>query len=207
MVYRKPLIAVIDDEKDIVDLYVELFQDRYDVHPYLSAFDFLEALDSGDLPGLVLVISDYSMPKMSGLEMIKNLHDRGCTAATLLLSGYIDKGVAMKALNFGINKVLEKPASPELIFETAASLIKECRLQSIEQKMMMVSDQLSELYVLYRDLLMPEIKNHSAGVVTIEDQGAARDISMQSPLELVANLEKSLSHLQMEKRLIKQDAI
>lgn len=205
MIQGKQLIAVIDDEKDIIELYKDIFSETFRVQSFLSPLEFLRAIDDQQVPDLVLVISDYKMPKMSGLEMIETLHKKGCLVATLLLSGYIDKDVAVSALNHGINKVLEKPVDADVIYTTAVQLVKEFRLHKVEQQTVALSDQLSELYVLYRNLLVPGQASEPKGVLSIDR--STHQVSSQSPLQLIADLEKQIATLNIEKELLKQGAI
>lgn len=190
---NKLCIAVIDDEPEVLSLYRDIFEERYNVKSYSSPLEFLDALEKGDLNNIQLVISDYKMPKMTGLEMINQGHAKGHKFPALLLSGYVSKDVAVSALNSGISKILEKPASPDDIYSAALELIKNFRIHSIDEKIMEIGDQLSELYLLYRDTLLPDLQEPKE-----EEQNP------ETPMALVAYLEKQLVRLQMEKKVLSQ---
>ena len=51
------------------------------------------------------------MPKMTGLEMIESLSDRGMNMPALLITGIHDPEVERKAASLGVMTVLEKPMS------------------------------------------------------------------------------------------------
>lgn len=200
VVNAKPTIAVIDDEPEILEMYKDLFSDQYHVLSFASPIDFLAGITDHSIPQLCLVISDYNMPKMTGLQMIEKGHALGAHFPSLLLSGYVSKDVAVSALNMGINKVLEKPAAPDDIYKAAKELIKNFRLHNIETQMMEIGDQLSELYLLYRDILIPQFQEAGGGAVLDEDGTPQGD----SPLALVAQLERQMVRLQMEKKVLAQ---
>ncbi len=62
---RRPLVAVIDDNADIVEALTEALGDRdYRVLGYRSARDALGALEQGETPSLI--VFDLMMPQMDG---------------------------------------------------------------------------------------------------------------------------------------------
>ncbi len=58
-----------------------------------------------------LVISDYNMPKLDGLQLLKALRSYGPTQRTpfIILSGRGDKELIHKAASLGVNNFLVKP--------------------------------------------------------------------------------------------------
>lgn len=74
------------------------------------------------LPSLVanpvhIVISDYNMPGMDGLGLLKGLRDNKSTARIgfILVSGRIDQEILSKGRALGMNNFIQKPFSvPQL---------------------------------------------------------------------------------------------
>lgn len=60
-----------------------------------------------------LVITDVRMPKMDGLEMIRELRQRQVSARVVILSGYSEFEYAKKAISYGVDDYLLKPLSVE----------------------------------------------------------------------------------------------
>ena len=102
-------IVVVDDEKMVTSVFKTLFKvEGYsDVHLFNNPIEAVEFLKT-ETPDLI--ISDFIMPEMNGLEFLteaKKLHPE---VSMILLTGYADKENAIKAINeIGLYKYIEKP--------------------------------------------------------------------------------------------------
>lgn len=81
-------VVVVDDEPGVADLVgMALRQTGRDASVFYGAKEFLDALRAD--PGIAqLVITDQSMPEISGLDLIRILRAEGWTMPTILASGY-----------------------------------------------------------------------------------------------------------------------
>lgn len=103
------IVAVIDDDNDVGDVLGGLLETMgYQVEVYRSGMDFLSG---AQFDRLACLIVDQNMPKMTGLQMIESLSDRGINIPALLITGAHDADVARKAASLGMMTVLEKPMS------------------------------------------------------------------------------------------------
>lgn len=60
----------------------------------------------------MLVITDYSMPQMTGLDLIKKIKDTDCRIKIIVISATVKDSIIIqndKAFNLKIDKFLEKP--------------------------------------------------------------------------------------------------
>jgi len=64
-----------------------------------------------------LLLLDLSMPRMSGLDALRALHDRRGDIRILLLAGAVGRTDLVTALNLGVHGALLKDASTETLFE------------------------------------------------------------------------------------------
>lgn len=102
-------IVVVDDEKMVTSAFKALFKvEGYsDIHLFNNPNDAVEFLRENKPD---LIISDFMMPEMNGLEFLteaKKLYDE---VSMILLTGYADKENAIKAINeIGLYKYIEKP--------------------------------------------------------------------------------------------------
>ncbi len=103
-------ILLVDNEKKVHDTFLALF-DEYSIVP---AFNGREALEILRKPNDVdLVISDFSMPGLSGIDLaqeIKRLHPQ---LKIIILTGYSSKELAIEALRCHVDEYVEKPFDVE----------------------------------------------------------------------------------------------
>jgi FixJ family two-component response regulator len=103
------IVAVIDDDNDVGDVLGGLLEAMgYQVETYRSGMDFLSTARFDRLACLVI---DQNMPRMTGLEIVERLSQRGVNIPTLLITGLHDPEVEHKAASLGVMTVLEKPMS------------------------------------------------------------------------------------------------
>ena len=98
---------VIDDDRDMrVSLRMLLQEDGIDARPFLSAPDFLDALDELK-PGPILL--DVRMPVMDGIALLQELTARGVRWPVIMMTGHAEVPIAVKAMKLGAIDFLEKP--------------------------------------------------------------------------------------------------
>jgi len=66
-----------------------------------------------------LVISDYNMPKVDGLELLRAIrsHEPIKSTAFIMLTGRADKELVQKAVQYGVNNYLVKPFTVQQLKE------------------------------------------------------------------------------------------
>ncbi len=102
-------ILFIDDEEFLADIGEELLEQLgYNV---LAKTSSLEALDSFlDSPtSFDLIITDHSMPKMTGIELIKRIRAIRPHIPVILCSGFPETITAEKMKELGIRDLMVKP--------------------------------------------------------------------------------------------------
>lgn len=110
----KNKILYLDDEPSNLNVFKATFRREYEVFITGSATEAFEILKSNDIK---ILISDQRMPEMNGCDFLKVSAKDHPNAARILLTGYSDINVVVKAVNEGnVFKVLSKPwDSNELI--------------------------------------------------------------------------------------------
>ena len=100
-------ILIVDDEP----LNLELLERELAVHDYTieSARDGGGALKkvASFMPDLVLL--DYMMPDMSGLEVLKELRSRGNNVPVVMITAYATTQRAVEAMKEGAYDLITKP--------------------------------------------------------------------------------------------------
>lgn len=108
-------VFLVDDD-DSIQKYIKrlLGSVSLECESYARAEDFLENLDSHRAGCLLL---DVRIPGMGGLELQKTLRKRGVRLPVIVLTGYVDMAVAVRAVKMGALDVLEKPFNSQMLLE------------------------------------------------------------------------------------------
>ncbi|MBY6186395.1 PAS domain S-box protein [Marinobacter hydrocarbonoclasticus] len=118
----KQVLLVDDNDTALEILERNLNAFGFEVVPAHSGAQALEKLAS--LNDLVLVITDYDMPKMNGIELAEALTERGLNAAmVLMISAYGDESLQRQAESVGVGALLSKPANPSRLLDTILGLL------------------------------------------------------------------------------------
>ena len=88
----------------------ELQRRGYGVHGCSAPADALAAVAEVGRP-FDLVVSDQNMPKMSGLEMLREIKLRQPSTKCALISGVVDGQIVESAASIGVDRVVEKPVT------------------------------------------------------------------------------------------------
>ena len=99
-------ILIVDDEAEITSILSDLFEGKYDCTTAGSAEQALELLAGQDYQ---LVVSDITMPGMSGLDMIPYVRSNWPNSVVVMISGMQTMESAIDALRLGAFDYVMKP--------------------------------------------------------------------------------------------------
>jgi putative two-component system response regulator len=102
----RPRILLVDDEPEITEILSDLLSDEYECLRAGAAEHALEHLRKSQFE---LVISDITMPGMSGLEMIPHVKSVSPDTVVVMISGMQTVESAIGALRLGAFDYLMKP--------------------------------------------------------------------------------------------------
>lgn len=111
-------VMVVDDQTSMRAMIRRTLQDLgfRDVRDKPSA---IEALPSVKADRVHLIISDYNMPDMDGLEFLQAVRGDPVIGKTvfIMLTGSSEKSVVQKAAELGVNNYVVKPFAPAALKE------------------------------------------------------------------------------------------
>ncbi len=104
------LILVVDDEPDILDAIELMWAGQgVDVETAPSAEAALANLTSA--PDVVL--TDFKMPGMDGIQFVRQLHERFPDVPAVLMTAFADPQIKDRAQSAGIVDFITKPFDPD----------------------------------------------------------------------------------------------
>ena len=114
-------VFVVDDDPLILKgLHATLSLAGFQVAKYASAEAFLEDI-TGEHSGCV--IADIRMPGISGIELQEELVRRNKRLAVIIMSGFADVPLAVRAMKAGALEILQKPfGHDQLVSHVKAAL-------------------------------------------------------------------------------------
>jgi DNA-binding response OmpR family regulator len=122
-------ILIVDDEATILKMMeLVLANAGYSVTTAQSGPEALQVYGNG--AGFDLVITDYKMPEMNGIELEGEILRRDPTAKVLLVSGYGGIDTALEGLNKGAMDFLRKPFGPDVLRDAVRSVLERDKQQS-----------------------------------------------------------------------------
>ena len=86
------------------------------VQEVVEAGDGVEALAAfGDGSGFDLVLTDWNMPNMNGLELVQAIRGAGHTLPIMMITTETEKAQVLKAIQAGVNDYLVKPFDQDML--------------------------------------------------------------------------------------------
>lgn len=188
-------IAVVDDEKDILENYRELLSDDYEVQTYSNAADFLSSMESPSSRAPDLLITDLKMPGLDGIEMVQRAQEKNHHFPVILLSGFLDKRAVMEAVDIGVYRLLEKPAKIGVLKAAIDQLLIEHDVFIVRKEIRLITSQLRELYSSIRLAVLPYIPPDVLGRTVLDVPTRGGPTKKMSFEDLLEALESRLDQL------------
>lgn len=189
-------ILCVDDERNVLRALERIFlDDDYEIVLAGSGEEGMKVIeDSGPFQ---VVISDYRMPVMNGVEFLRAVYERCPDTVRIVLSGYADAGAIVSAINEGhIYKFIPKPWNDDELRVTIQNCLERYFLlkknrellqelgaanQALEEKVQLRTEQL-ELRNHALEFAQSLLGNLPVGVVGIDENGMiayCNDIAME----------------------------
>ncbi len=116
-------LLLVDDEPAVIKTLTRIlakrgFQVTAFTDPEAASRAFAEAPGRFDL-----VITDFNMPGVSGIELTRRLRSQSPHVPILMCSGYLDDGTIELAERHGVTKLLNKPVPMDELLHTIAELL------------------------------------------------------------------------------------
>lgn len=138
-------IVIIDDEKIIVD-YVSLYFKRlgYNINGFICPIAALSAIEASPVD---ILIADYRMPGLSGIEFLTSGKKKKAYTYGILFTAFADKEILEMGINQKlISRIIEKPLDLHKLRAVVDEGISVCRkIKEKKARVLRLEEQCREL--------------------------------------------------------------
>lgn len=124
----QPVVLIVDDEEMVitsVKAFLSL-ETEYMIHGFSDPEEAVRYLETHPVD---VIVSDYLMPKLNGIQLLGKAKQLQPEAARVLLTGHADKQSAIQAINdVGLFQYLEKPWDNAQLLLVIQSAIERTQL-------------------------------------------------------------------------------
>jgi PAS domain S-box-containing protein len=159
-------VLLIDDEPELLEVskrYLEISK-GFTIYACDSA---QEALDVLTRESFEVIVSDYQMPKMDGLQLLRHLRESGNTTEFILFTGKGREDVAVTALNLGATFYLQKGGDFRAQFAELSNMIRRAAESTRAAQDLRYSESKFRSY----------IENSPEGIAVVDDRGKYAEVN------------------------------
>ena len=173
-------VLLVDDESVLLDLESRILEKKYGftTDTAISGDEALEKISSQIFDAIV---SDYAMPGMDGLELLKRVRETDNQIPFILFSAKEREEVAIQALNNGANFFVQKEKNPSVAFaELSHNIHKSVELARAEHNLLIQRDlaiacsssrSLNEILVRCLDAALTVSQMDAGAIYLLQDPG------------------------------------
>ena len=117
-------ILHVDDELCLLEVSKQILtmENNFEIENVTSVDEAFKKMEQQPFD---VIVSDYEMPQKNGLEFLKELREQKNDIAFILFTGKGREDVAVKALNLGADRYINKNGSPETVYCELADAINK----------------------------------------------------------------------------------
>ncbi|AYE34009.1 response regulator [Clostridium septicum] len=156
-------VMLVDDEKLILQGLLNIIEwDKLDLEVIHLAEDGMEALEKFKDNPVDIIVTDINMPRLTGLELLKEIKALDSNVKFIILSGYDEFSYARTAIKLGVENYILKPIDEEEL---------ESSLKKLKKKI--EEEKSKDIKVLEKNRLLIEFIN---GKINKDDLDYIRDV-------------------------------
>lgn len=144
----------VDDEVALLD-QAERFLNKKDLEiEVFTASSAQEGLDIFKEKDIDVIVSDYSMPDIDGIEFLKDIRKDGYGTPFIILTGKGKEKVVMEAVNQGVDAYLKKEGDPDTMYDLIVDAVhREYDRWGIEKELEDYRKKIEELHQVASKLI------------------------------------------------------
>lgn len=180
-------ILIVDDERMILELTSMVLNSRgFDVSVVDNAQDSYEIIEK-EQPALVLL--DYMMPKVNGLEALKEIRRRFPETYVIMFTGKGSEEVAVELMKAGASDYILKPFSNANLIERIEKVIRIRSIELHNKELVQEKERLMDEIERWNQELEQRVQQKS-----LELENAHREVLLTEKLASLGHLSAGMAH-------------
>ena len=149
------ILIVDDEEEERRALFLTLLNTSQFKSKISTAEDSKTALDELEKQNFDLILADYRIPGMDGIELLNKVKEKYPKTIRMLITGYTDFNIAKNAINkANVHNFIEKPwsndeltsiISNELIRKTELETKSSTEVDNVEEALSLLNETQQEI--------------------------------------------------------------
>jgi len=135
----KETILIVDDNREIVAALSDVLKSRGYV--VLTAYDGAKGLELAMAQSPDLILLDWNLPELSGMQVLQALRGKGYQAPVILMTVYGSESIAVQAFKLGVRDYIRKPVRMPETLDAVEKALAEDRLRREKER---ISKELAE---------------------------------------------------------------
>ena len=119
---KTPRVLIVDDDPGGRECYGRLFT-RHGYQPFLAPHGAWVERNRQELGDPEVILLDYRMPGMTGLELLERLRREGFTGMAFLVSAHVSEEMFAEAARLGVRRIFHKPVESAALMESVAEAL------------------------------------------------------------------------------------
>jgi len=149
-IYKTLKILCVEDEESVRLMYKEMFSLIFQ-EVYLAE-DGVDGYEQFEKEQIDIVLTDQSMPRMSGLEMSKKIREADATIPIIMVTALENLEMLREAIEVRVTSFIKKPLSAKAIFATLEFVAKSI----VAERLLMKEQSRQIAYSSYQEKLTYE---------------------------------------------------
>ncbi len=123
-------ILIVEDDDASIQSLSDILENEHEIH---AAHDGEEGFSMFLSAYYDLIVTDFNMPKLNGIQLLREIHARSPQTPVIILTGFADVENAIASVNEGAYAFFRKPLDIKDFLNTIAQLQKEMNGQESEK--------------------------------------------------------------------------
>lgn len=187
-------VYIVDDD-EAVRKSLQLLLSTVDIEstPYPSGTEFLEDFDAS-MQGCIVL--DIRMPGLSGLEVQKQLSERGNAMPIVFITGHGDVPMAVEAMQQGAFDFVQKPFREQELMDRVTQALSRSEARQEEAALAQeIAERYQTLTPRERDVMSCVVKGQANKVIAMDRDVSQRTVEIHRARVMEKMQARSLAEL------------